>query len=731
MPDYMLSMTLRHTFLIGLGLTLSLLAQKKPVTLDSLKQRSMGEASLAPVWAPNGYQFAYSKSGGLFLYDCRTRESRQIFAKLSELASLAIKDSHPDGAFGWQNRRVSEQHFQWSPDSNALLIAEAGDLFWVTAADGKAQQLTKTEVTEADPKLSPDGKKISYRIGNDLYVQEIAGGKLTRLTRDGSEVTFNGKLDWVYPEELDLNTAYWWSPDSARIAYLQFDVSKEMIYPQVDLLKTPAVPEPERYPQAGTPNADVRLGVVDLETAKTRWMNLGETRDYLLARIAWLNPMEVSVQRMTRVQDKLDFLAANWETRQIRKVFGETDPYWVNVHSMTRMDAARKQLVWASERTGSRHLYLFDYTGKELGAVTKGEWEVSDVAGVNWDKKLIYYTSTEASPLERQLYVVGFDGKNKKRLTTEAGTHSISMSPTAEFYTDTYSAITSPTRQTLHSAEGRAEGRMVAELKASDRKVLEEYEILPTEFLSLQTRDGATLHARLIKPKDFDSKTKYPAIVMVYGGPQAQTIRNSWTGGLNLDQVLAQKGFVIWQVDNRGSGGRGHLWEAKLYRKFGEIEVQDQKAGVEYLTSLGFVDPARIGMSGWSYGGYMTLNTMLSEPKLIKAGISGAPVTNWLLYDTIYTERYLGLPQENEKGYRESSPVHKAAKLEGKLMLVHNIGDDNVLFQNMLQMTDALQKAGKHFELQIYPQKSHGVGGPARYHLNEAMVDFWERQLGK
>jgi dipeptidyl-peptidase-4 len=204
-----------------------------------------------------------------------------------------------------------------------------------------------------------------------------------------------------------------------------------------------------------------------------------------------------------------------------------------------------------------------------------------------------------------------------------------------------------------------------------------------------------------------------------------------WNGGTNLDQVLAHKGFVIWQVDNRGSGGRGHLWESKLYRKFGEIEVQDQKAGVEHLVSLGFVDPARIGMSGWSYGGYMTLNTMLSEPKLIKAGISGAPVTNWLLYDTIYTERYLGTPQENEKGYRDSSPVHKAKNLEGKLMLVHNIGDDNVLFQNMLQMTDALQKAGKHFELQIYPQKSHGVSGPARFHLNEEMVHFFERHLGQ
>lgn len=705
-------------------LAIALLAQKKPITLDTLKQRQMGDAPLGAIWAPNGYQFAYSRSGALHLYDCRDKSTKLLFAKLSDLSALAIKDSNPDAAFAWQNRRVSEQRYQWAPDSSALLITEGGDLFWIEPGKNEPKQLTKTEATESDPKLSPDGKKVSYRIHNDLYVQDIASGKVTRLTRDGSETLLNAKLDWVYPEELDLNTAYWWSPDSARIAYLQFDVSKEMIYPQVDLLKTPAVPEPERYPQAGTANADVRLGVVDIETTKTRWMDLGETRDYLLARVAWMDPSEVSVQRMTRIQDKLEFFAANWETRQIRKVFSESDPFWINVNSLTKIDRARKQILWASEKSGSRHLSLIDFNGKEILQITKGDWEVNDVAGVTWDKRLVYYTSTEVSPLERHLYVIGFDGKNKRKLTNEPGTHYISMSPTADFYTDTYSAIDKPTRQTLHSADGA----QLVELKKSEPS---EYDILPTEYLSFKVKDGATLMARLIKPKNFDPAKKYPAIVMVYGGPHAQTVRNSWNGGLTLDQVLAHKGYVIWQVDNRGSGGRGHLWESKLYRKFGEIEVQDQKAGVEHLVSLGFVDPSRIGMSGWSYGGYMTLNTMLTEPKLIKAGISGAPVTNWLLYDTIYTERYLGTPQENEKGYRDSSPVHKAKNLEGKLMLVHNIGDDNVLFQNMLQMTDALQKAGKHFELSIYPQKSHGVSGPARNHLNEAMVDFFERHLGR
>lgn len=726
MTNYMLSMSFLGKLFLTLSIALSLAAQKKPVTLDSLKQRPVGEIPLSPLWAPNGFQFAYLKAGDLNLYDCRTRTAKVIFPKLSSLSQQAVKDSRPEGAFNWQNRRVSEQRIQWAPDSSALLVVEGGDLFWVTPSNSEAKQLTRTEATESDPKLSPDGKKVSYRIDNDLYFLDIASGKSTRLTRDGSETLLNGKLDWVYPEELDLSTAYWWSPDSARIAYLQFDTSKVMIYPQADLIKTPALLEPERYPQAGTPNSDVRLGVVDLDTTKTRWMDFGETRDYLLARVHWLNAREVAVQRFTRTQDKMEFLSADWETRQVRRVFAESDPYWLNVHSLTRLDPARKQLLWASERSGFRHLYLASYDGKQE-QITRGDWEVSDVSAVHFDKKLVYYTSTEVSPLERHLYSISFDGKNKKRLTTETGTHTISMSPTAEFYTAAHSAIDQPSRQTLHSADGT----LLAELTPRNRKALDENDILPTEFISFKAKDGATLIARLIKPKNFDPKKKYPAIVVVYGGPHAQNVRNLWNGGLNLDQVFAHRGYVIWQVDNRGSGGRGHLWESKLYRKFGEIEVADQKAGIEHLISLGFVDPTRIGMHGWSYGGYMTLNTMLSESKLIRAGISGAPVTNWLLYDTIYTERYLGTPQENEKGYRESSPVHKAGNLEGKLMLVHNFGDDNVLFQNMLQMTDALQRAGKHFELHVYPQKSHGVSGSARYHLNEAMVDFFERHLGR
>jgi dipeptidyl-peptidase-4 len=453
-------------------------------------------------------------------------------------------------------------------------------------------------------------------------------------------------------------------------------------------------------------------------------MDLGETRNALLARVEWMNASEVAVQRFTRTQERLDFLAANWETRAVRRLFTESDPYWLNVHSLTRIHAPEKRILWASEKSGYRHLYWLDFDGKDLGPVTRGEWEVTGVRGIDTGRKLVYFTSTEAGHLERHLYVAGWNGKDKRRLTTEPGTHSIQMSPTAEFYLATHSSLTEPPRQTLHDAEGR----LLATLRERDRSVPEEFEILPAELLTVKTADGASLQAKLVKPRGFDTAHKHPAIVLVYGGPHAQTVTNSWAGA-NLEQALAHRGFVVWQLDNRGSAGRGHLWESKLYRNFGAIEVADQKRGIEHLISLGFVDPARIGMHGWSYGGYMTLNTMLEEPKLIRAGVSGAPVTNWLLYDTIYTERYMGLPQENEEAYRKASPIHKAKNLEGHLLLIHNFGDDNVLFQNMLQMTDALQRAGKPFELAVYPQKAHGVTGPARWHMYEAMLNFFERTL--
>jgi dipeptidyl-peptidase-4 len=362
--------------------------------------------------------------------------------------------------------------------------------------------------------------------------------------------------------------------------------------------------------------------------------------------------------------------------------------------------------------------------GQQRKRLTEGDWEVTEIAGVDESHERVYFVSTESSPLDRQLYSVKLNGKDRIRVSREPGTHEISMAPAAERYLDTFSSTTERPRSDVYLTTGQK----WSSFRARKSSLTDEYVLQPSEVLQLKAQDGKVLYGRLTKPTNYRAGDKYPAVVMVYGGPGEQTITNTWEGA-DWAQVLAAHGFVIWQLDNRGSAGRGHAFETPLYRRFGKTELTDQLDGVRYLIAQGFVDPARVGIYGWSYGGFMTMYSLLNAPEVFRAGIAGAPVTNWRNYDTIYTERYLGLPSENVEGYRASSPVDYAAKLKAKLLIVHNIEDDNVLFQNTLQMTDALEEAGKLFEMVIYTGKSHGVTGPVRRQLLETLTDFFEKNL--
>jgi dipeptidyl-peptidase-4 len=698
---------------------------KKPVTLEALA--SAGARMMAPgvqaFWSPQGRRLAVIRSEKLLLHDAATGEEKEI-VNLADLSRQAQPYPQPE-QMTWENRRVREQRIQWSQDGSKILILSGGDLFLWEESTGKTTQLTSTPVAERDPKLSPDGLKVSFRRDRDLYVLEISSKKVARLTHDSSETLWNGMLDWVYPEELDLGTAHWWSPDSSRIAYLQFDVSREPLYPHGDFLKMAAVAEPQRYPKAGEPNADVRVGVVAASGGATKWMDFGETRDFLIARVHWSpDSKSVLVHRLNRVQDHLWIAAADAKTGRSRVLIEETDPAWINITDDFRFLPGGR-ILRSSEQNGFRHLYLHAPDGKRLKQLTQGEWEVSSIACVDENGGRIFYVGTQASPLERHLYRTSFDGAPPALVSPGAGTHSIQMSPACDYYLDTFSNLDSPPRTTLHDAGGRE----VRVWREPDTKILEEYEILKTEIHRFKGSDGTEFYGRLIRPANFDPSKKYPVIVSVYGGPHAQSVRNAWPGGVSWEQVMAHKGFVIWQMDNRGSAGRGHRFEAPLYRRLGKQELADQLEGIRYLTGLGFIDPQRIGVQGWSYGGYMTLYCLLHAPDVFKAGAAGAAVTDWRNYDTIYTERYLGLPSENEQGYRDSSPVHAAANLKGRLLLIHNIEDDNVLFANALQMMNALQQAGKSFETLIYPQKSHGLMGRASQHRWAEQTRFFEEAL--
>ncbi|MCE5310266.1 MAG: S9 family peptidase [Acidobacteriales bacterium] len=714
----------RFVFLAMMLAVSAAAAQKKPVTVDAAAAaRERKDVPSAPIWAPGGARFVYTQDGKAWLYDIPSRTRRKLFA-LPALSDVAVKAPSPR-AFDWRNRNVREKQIQWLPSGNALLVEAGGDLFLFRLALGSYTRLTATAEVEGDPQVSPDGRRVSFRRAHELFVLELATGKVTQLTASSSETVWNAELDWVYPEELDLGTAHWWSPDSTRVAYLQFDVSRQAIYPHASLLGLDPVYEPQRYPRAGTPNAGVRLGVVPATGGPTRWMNTGDTLDRLLARVQWLpDSNSIAAVTLNRVQNRLDLISADAASGASRLLLRETSPDWVNVSDDLHFLPGRDEFLWSSERDGFRHLYVYTLDGKLARRLTTGDWEVSEVTCVNPAKGEVYYTARMESPLEDHLYVVGINGGAPRRLSVAGRTHAISMSEGAEYYLDSASSLTDPPRRTIH----RSDGSELAVFTEADRKPIEEYEILPAEIVRVKAQDGASLYARLIKPAGFSGEKKYPAIVMVYGGPHAQAVRNAWAG-VNFDQALAHRGFVVWQLDNRGSAGRGHAWEAALYRRLGARELEDQLAGVKHLISMGVVDPARIGIHGWSYGGFVTLYALLNAPETFKAGAAGAPVTDWRMYDTIYTERYLGLPAENEKGYQASSVIHSAAKLKGALLLLHNLEDDNVVFQHTLRMADELQRASKPFEMMLYPQKKHGVSGTAYKHLLETVASFFERRL--
>ena len=714
----------RYLLLACAFATLFAQAPKKPVTIDAITAERKITGFEPVQWAPDSRRFAWlDQEQRLRVYDVPSGR-RKLLADLADLEAKAVTPPTPV-AYPWQDSNVTEQVFSWSDSGKEMLIVADGDLFLLHLDSGKTDQLTATPEAERDAKLSPGGRFVSFRRKHDLYSLEIASRKEVRLTTGGSPTLLNGELDWVYPEELAIGTAYWWSPDGKFIAFLQLDVGREPLFPQVDALALRARFEPERYPTAGEPNADVRVGIVPATGGEVRWMNLGEPRNNLLARVVWLpDSRAVAVEKLNRIQNRLDLFIADAATGSASVVLHEEDPYWINVNDDLRFLRDGKRFLWGSERDGFRHLYLYSADGKLIRQLTQGDWEVENIAGIEDARGELYFTSTEQSPLERQLYAVALDGEHRRRITSDNGTHDVSLSPDSRLYLDTASNLSTPPSRTIH----RIDGTQTAVFREIDRSQTSEYDILPTEIHEVKAADGALLYARLIKPAGFVPTRKYPAIVVVYGGPGVQVVHDSWPG-MTWDQVLAHHGFVVWQLDNRGSLGRGHQWESVIFRDMGEHELQDQKAGFRYLASLGFVDPSRMGLFGWSYGGYMTLYTLSHAPGLFRAGIAGAPVTHWRNYDTIYTERYMGLPSENAEAYERASALTSANGIEDKLLLVHNLEDDNVHFQNTVQMMDALEHADKRFELMLYTQKTHHVSRPLTTHLYQTMTEFFEKNV--
>ncbi len=625
---------------------------------------------------------------------------------------------------------VSLLNYQWLPDESGLLLDSDADIWYYSLTNRRLVRLTDTPDKEEEIQISPDSRKVAFVRNFNLYVIDLESREEQQLTFDGHKDLLNGKLDWVYQEELvgrGIFRGYWWAPNGQFIAYLQFDETPVPQYPLVDWMPYHPTLELMRYPKAGDPNPIVKLGVVSLSTAQTVWIDTGENTDIYLPRVYWLPSSDgLAFMRLDRYQRHLEFLFADIQTGKSRVVLEERDPYFINVGDFVHFFRKSQRLIWGSERTGYRHLYVYDYNGNLIRTLTSGKWMVTHFLGVDKDEKWVYFTATEKDLRERHLYRVRTNGKDFKRLTRKEGTHRISLSFSGNYFVDTYSHLLTPFEVFVYKNNGK-QLRLFA---ASEVDLAARYHIRLPEFFTFEGDNGITYYASMIKPPDFDPSRTYPVLVYVYGGPHAQVIRKVFGGTRFLwHLMLAQRGYIVFSMDNRGSWGRGHDWEKVVYEQLGKYELEDQLRGVAYLKTLPYVDPERIGIWGWSYGGYMTLYA-LTRSRVFKAGISVAPVTDWRDYDTIYTERYMNLPQENPEGYRNSSPVFFADSLSGKLLLIHGTGDDNVHFQNSIHMVDRLIDAGKQFDFMVYPQQMHGIRSTSdRIHLFNMMTDFLEEHL--
>ena len=585
----------------------------------------------------------------------------------------------------------------------------------------KLKKLSDDKVMYAT--FSPNGEKVAYVSENNLYIKNIRNGITTQVTNDGKKNhIINGASDWVYEEEFALVRAFEWSPDGDYIAYYKFDESNVKEF-SMDLFKGGLYPTQEvfKYPKTGEDNSVVKVYFYNLETNKSNYIYTEVDYEYI-PRIKWTkNPKVLALYGMNRHQNQLDFILANAEDGTNRILFTEKDKYFIDIHDNLTF-LPEDNFIWTSEKDGFNHIYIKGLDGSEE-QITKGEWEVTAFDGVDSDKMEIYYRSTEEGSINRTLYVQNLETNEKRKLSTQIGDNSTKFSTNLKYYMNSYSNANTAPYYTLHNSSGKE--LKVLEDNAEFNKEMEEYTLSEKELFTIKTED-AELNAWMIKPPNFDENKEYPLYMFLYGGPGSQQVTNSfgWTN-YYWYQMLAQNGYIVACVDNRGTGGKGAEFKKMTYKELGKFETIDQINAAKYFGSLPYIDANRIGIQGWSYGGYMSSLCITKGADVFSLAIAVAPVTNWRYYDNIYTERYMQTPQENASGYDENSPINHVDKLKGHYLLIHGSADDNVHVQNTMEMISALVKANKQFDLFIYPDKNHRIyGGNTRYHLYKKMTDF-------
>ena len=655
------------------------------------------------------------------------------FATLKKVSNLIDTKNHKELSNGIDSYTfdASEKKILIACNTNKIFRHSfTADYFLYDIASKSLIKLFDFQVQE--PTFSPDGTKIAYAKENNLYVYDVASKKSTAITTDGKKnAVINGITDWVYEEEFAFVRAFDWSKDSKKVAYIRFDESAvpefsmsmfhKDLYPTIETFK---------YPKAGEKNSVVSLHIYDAAANATKKVDLGNYNDFYIARLQWTNDNNVlSAQVLNRHQDNLDLLFVDGTTAAAKVVLNEKDKAYVDVtDNLTFLKD--NSFIWTSEKDGFNHIYVYDKTGKLKNQVTKGNWEVVSYYGLDEKTKTVFYQSTENGSINRDIYRIGLDGKNKLRLTSKVGTSAATFSPNFQYFITTFSSNLQPTTYTLNEAKTGKEIQVIENNQALADK-LKAYNLPAKEFFVLKTAKGNELNAWILKPKDFDPSKKYPVFMYQYSGPGSQQVNNDWNNGDDYWFLsLTQQGYIVACVDGRGTGFKGADFKKVTQKELGKYEVEDQIDAAKVIGAYPYVDASRIGIFGWSYGGFMASNCIFQGNDVFKMAIAVAPVTNWRFYDSVYTERYMQTPQENASGYDQNSPINHVDKLKGKFLLIHGSGDDNVHVQNSMQMMEALIQANKQFDSQIYPDKNHGIfGGKTRIQLYNKMTNFIKENL--
>lgn len=628
---------------------------------------------------------------------------------------------------------TAEENIGITKDYTGLLFYDDNDLFFYSVTKNKVTRLTENKDEEKNPMLSPDGKKVAFTRNRDLYVIDVESAKETRLTNDASEVVYNGYASWVYMEEIigrSLNyRAFWWAPNSEMIAFLRFD---DTPVPKFPLYKADGVHgelEWEHYPKPGDPNPLVKMGIAHINTSKIVWIDEDENADQYTAWPFWTpDSKELFYQVLNRDQNDLQILSANPETGKNRMVYQEKSNSWVEFFEDIYILKNNKGFILRSELDGWRHLYYYDMNGKLKKQLTNGQWNVSEIVLVEEKNERIYFEANKGNRLETHLFAVDFNGKNLEQLTKIAGTHNVNVSPAGKYFYDTYSDANTPQKLEVFDSKGK----LVKNISDRKTKLFDEYKLGKVELFDIKTEDGFELPAMWILPTDFDLNKKYPVLFSVYGGPGVTDVKNSFASFFLDRYFISQNGIIYFVVDHRGSAYFGKQGKDYLHRNLGKWEINDYSEAVKWLKTKSFVDTTKIGITGGSYGGYVTCMALTLGADYFTHGIAEYSVTDWHLYDNVYTERYMDTPEQNPEGYKFGSALTHADKYKGLLRITHGTLDDNVHMQNTIQLVDKLTTLDKHFELMLYPNERHGVGFPKWKHAQREYVQFWFKNfLGK